>query len=247
MIWSPLQETPHLGRNPVYWGGLFLFLIFQIPIVLPNNLACLLVFRFLTGFVGSPVLATGGASMGDIFPLAKLPYGMGVWGAGAVMGPIMGPGTLRFLPSLCLRIGSFAESFCFDSPCWFPRNARGMALAHLRAALDVRLRLHHFCGSRPSFFMTPSKASKERLSLTKTVSPCQTFFMPETYAADHPLAPGQALAQVDRQRAHQDALGAREPGGHVGPQDGAQPDQDGVRAVRRAGRLLLERLHRSAL
>lgn len=91
MIFSPLQETPHLGRNPVYWAGLFLFIIFQIPIVLPKNLTCLLIFRFLTGFVGSPILATGGASMGDIFPPNKLPYAMGVWSVGAVLGPILGP------------------------------------------------------------------------------------------------------------------------------------------------------------
>lgn len=91
VIFSPLQETPHLGRNPVYWAGLFLFIIFQIPIVLPKNLTCLLIFRFLTGFVGSPILATGGASMGDIFPPNKLPYAMGVWSVGAVLGPILGP------------------------------------------------------------------------------------------------------------------------------------------------------------
>ncbi|GAA5993408.1 hypothetical protein JCM10908_002653 [Rhodotorula pacifica] len=91
MFFSPLQETPHFGRNIIYWIGLFLFLIFQIPIVLPSNLTCLLIFRFLTGFVGSPVLASGGASMADIFPLNKLPYAMGVWATGAVLGPVMGP------------------------------------------------------------------------------------------------------------------------------------------------------------
>ncbi|POY71076.1 hypothetical protein BMF94_5833 [Rhodotorula taiwanensis] len=91
MFFSPLQETPHLGRNPVYWMGLFLFVLLQIPIVLPKNLTCLLIFRFLTGFFGSPILATGGASMGDIFRPNKLPYAMGVWSTGAVLGPIMGP------------------------------------------------------------------------------------------------------------------------------------------------------------
>lgn len=55
-----------------------------------------------------------------------------------------------------------------------------MALAHLRATLDVRLRLHHLCGSSSSFKI-PSQASKGCSRLTKTISPCQTLFMPETY------------------------------------------------------------------
>ncbi|GAA6044422.1 hypothetical protein JCM8097_003063, partial [Rhodosporidiobolus ruineniae] len=91
MLWSPLQETPHLGRNPVYWGTLAVFIIFQVPIVRPTNLTCLLIFRFLTSFFGSPALATGGASLGDIYSATHLPYAMAIWSVGAVCGPILGP------------------------------------------------------------------------------------------------------------------------------------------------------------
>ncbi|GJN91084.1 hypothetical protein Rhopal_004100-T1 [Rhodotorula paludigena] len=91
MFLSPLQETPHLGRNPVYWAALFLFTLLQLPILIPPNLTCLLIFRFITGFVGSPILATGGASMGDMYAPRHLPYAMGVWSVGAVCGPILGP------------------------------------------------------------------------------------------------------------------------------------------------------------
>lgn len=48
-------------------------------------------FRFIIGFVGSPSLATGGASIGDMYTPAKRTYGIAVWGIGAVMGPTMGP------------------------------------------------------------------------------------------------------------------------------------------------------------
>ena len=48
-----------MGRNPVYIVGLALFLIFNVPIVEAKNNATILAFRFLTGFVGSPALATG--------------------------------------------------------------------------------------------------------------------------------------------------------------------------------------------
>lgn len=64
MILAPFQDMPSIGRNPIYIGGLFLFVLFQAPIVAAPNFATILVFRFLTGFFGSPALATGGASMG---------------------------------------------------------------------------------------------------------------------------------------------------------------------------------------
>lgn len=51
----------------------------------------LLAFRFLTGFFGSPALATGGASIADMYRPKKQVYGMAVWGVGAVCGPVLGP------------------------------------------------------------------------------------------------------------------------------------------------------------
>jgi DHA1 family multidrug resistance protein-like MFS transporter len=59
MFLSPLQELPALGRNPVYMATLFLFVVFQIPIVTANNMNTVLAMRFMTGFFGSPALATG--------------------------------------------------------------------------------------------------------------------------------------------------------------------------------------------
>ncbi|KAG7444987.1 MFS general substrate transporter [Guyanagaster necrorhizus] len=91
MFLSPLQELPNLGRNPVYMATLFLFVVFQIPVATAKNIGTILVFRFLTGFVGSPALATGGASMGDIYPMHQYAYVLGIWALGAVAGPITGP------------------------------------------------------------------------------------------------------------------------------------------------------------
>ncbi|GJN87518.1 hypothetical protein Rhopal_000469-T1 [Rhodotorula paludigena] len=91
MVLSPMQEMASWGRNPVYIIGLALFVIFQIPEILAKNMATVLVFRFLSGFVGSPALATGGASMGDIFPPQHLAVAIGAWAIGAVCGPIAGP------------------------------------------------------------------------------------------------------------------------------------------------------------
>lgn len=174
MFFSPLQETPHLGRNPVYWAAIFLFTLFQAPILKPTNLTCLLIFRFLTGFVGSPILATGGASMADLFSPRHLPYAMGVWAVGAVCGPILGASCLSFYLSL-----HFVRDF---APCMRPqrrtresekltllslvirsgrrkfrRNEQRLALADLRAALDVGLWSHRLRGS-------PSRLSRRRLT-----------------------------------------------------------------------------------
>ncbi|KAK0438120.1 major facilitator superfamily domain-containing protein [Armillaria borealis] len=91
MFLSPLQELPKLGRNPVYMSTLFLFVIFQIPVATAQNISTILAFRFLTGLVGSPALATGGASMGDIYPMHQYAYVLGIWALGAVAGPITGP------------------------------------------------------------------------------------------------------------------------------------------------------------
>ncbi|KAJ6580724.1 major facilitator superfamily domain-containing protein [Mycena capillaripes] len=91
MFLTPLQELPLLGRNPVYMATLFLFVVLQVPIITAQNMNTVLAMRFLTGLFGSPALATGGASMGDIFPDSQYPYVIGVWALGAVAGPITGP------------------------------------------------------------------------------------------------------------------------------------------------------------
>ena len=86
-----MSEIPQIGRNPVYIGTLIVFVIFQVPTALAVNFAMLLCFRFLTGFIGSPVLATGGASISDMFEPKKRAYAIGIWGIAAVCGPVLGP------------------------------------------------------------------------------------------------------------------------------------------------------------
>lgn len=86
MVWAPMSEIPQIGRNPVYIGTLLVFVVFQVPTALATNFGMLLAFRFLTGFIGSPSLATGGASIGDMYSPSKRTYGLAVWGIGAVSG-----------------------------------------------------------------------------------------------------------------------------------------------------------------
>jgi len=43
------------------------------------DIGMLLVFRFITGVLGSPALATGGASIGELYSPQKRALGIGVW------------------------------------------------------------------------------------------------------------------------------------------------------------------------
>lgn len=85
------MDGGQFGRNPIYIGTLIVFVILQLPVIYSTNFAMLLCFRFLTGFIGSPSLATGGASIGDMFAPKKRAYAIGLWGIGAVSGPCLGP------------------------------------------------------------------------------------------------------------------------------------------------------------
>ncbi|KAJ5604413.1 hypothetical protein N7510_009567 [Penicillium lagena] len=91
LIFSPMSEIPIIGRNPVYIVTMFLFVIISIPTAFVGNFAGLMVLRFLQGFFGSPCLASGGASIGDLYSLMSLPYAMMAWVAAAYCGPALGP------------------------------------------------------------------------------------------------------------------------------------------------------------
>jgi DHA1 family multidrug resistance protein-like MFS transporter len=98
------SEIPAIGRCKPYIITLFLFVLFQIPTALVSNFAAYLFFRFMAGLVGSPPLATGGASVGDVFAPTKAPLALGLWGLSASAGPVLGP-----------IIGAFAaQGFGYD-------------------------------------------------------------------------------------------------------------------------------------
>ncbi|KAI0044858.1 putative caffeine resistance protein 5 [Auriscalpium vulgare] len=91
MLLAPLSEIPQFGRMPIYIMSCALFTVLQVPTALATNFGMLLAFRFITGFVGSPILATGGATIADMYAPKKRAYGIGVWGLFAVSAPVMGP------------------------------------------------------------------------------------------------------------------------------------------------------------
>ncbi len=91
MLWSPLSEMPQLGRNDIYFFTFLSFVLLQLPTGFAVNMPMFLVFRFLTGFLGSPALATGGATIADMYDPAHVAYGICIWGSFGILGPVMGP------------------------------------------------------------------------------------------------------------------------------------------------------------
>ncbi|KAK0530605.1 GTPase-activating protein [Tilletia horrida] len=91
LVLSPLSEIPQIGRNPPYIITLAIFVALQVPNILVSSTAGFFICRFLAGFFGSPVLATGGASIGDMWDIETRPIAMGIYGLAAVCGPTLGP------------------------------------------------------------------------------------------------------------------------------------------------------------
>lgn len=91
LLWSPLSEIPSVGRGPPYIFTFAIFVILLVPTALVNNFPGLVVLRFLLGFFGSPCLATGPASLADMYAFGKLPYALATWALVATSGPAVGP------------------------------------------------------------------------------------------------------------------------------------------------------------
>jgi DHA1 family multidrug resistance protein-like MFS transporter len=91
MIWSPISELPWIGRRPVYSLTFVAFLCFSVLAATAQSWKGYLVIRFFQAFFGSPCLATGGASMHDLFPHSTVPFSLTIWIAAAFCGPALGP------------------------------------------------------------------------------------------------------------------------------------------------------------
>jgi DHA1 family multidrug resistance protein-like MFS transporter len=83
--------VPAFGRNIPYITTFALFTILAVPLSLVDNLGGLVFLRFLLGFFGSPSLASGGASMQDMYSFLYLPFAIAFWVAAAFGGPAIGP------------------------------------------------------------------------------------------------------------------------------------------------------------
>lgn len=91
LFFSPMSEIPVIGRNIPYIVSFALFVILSVPTALVDDLGGLVFLRFLQGFFGSPCLATGGATMQDVYSLLYVPIAIAFWVSAAFSAPALGP------------------------------------------------------------------------------------------------------------------------------------------------------------
>lgn len=103
LLFAPLSEIARIGRNPPYVITFAIFMLVTIPTALVRNVPAFMFFRFLQGFFGSPILATGGASLADVYSPVTLPFAMTAWAYACFVAPIVGYVTSFSCKSLVLQ------------------------------------------------------------------------------------------------------------------------------------------------
>lgn len=79
MFFSPISEIPAIGRNPPYLYSFIVFFIISIVLAVVHSFPAMLVLRFFQGVFGSPILASGAATIEDIYDMYSAPYGYIWW------------------------------------------------------------------------------------------------------------------------------------------------------------------------
>lgn len=90
LLFAPLSEIASVGRNLPYITAFVLYMVVTIPTALVRNAPAFMFLRFLQGFFGSPVLATGGASLADVYGSTYLPCAMTGWAFACFVAPTVG-------------------------------------------------------------------------------------------------------------------------------------------------------------
>lgn len=89
LIWSPLSEM--IGRQPVYFISLLLYVIFNIPCAVGKNIGTILVCRFICGVMSSSGLSLVGGSIADMFPTETRGKAIAYFAFAPYCGPVFGP------------------------------------------------------------------------------------------------------------------------------------------------------------
>lgn len=89
LAWSPYST--YYGRQKIYLVSLPIFVAGSIGVALSHNLVELIITRIIQGAGASSVLAVGAGSIGDIYKPTERGRAMGLFYAGAVLGPALSP------------------------------------------------------------------------------------------------------------------------------------------------------------
>ncbi|KAL2836879.1 major facilitator superfamily domain-containing protein [Aspergillus pseudoustus] len=116
LIFAPLSEE--YGRQLPLLASSVLFLIMNIVCAVAVNLPMLIIFRFLTGLMGSAPLSLGPASIADMFEPQHCGKAMAAWNLPVLFAPAMGP----------LIGGYLTRAAGWRWNCWFMVIAMGVVL-----------------------------------------------------------------------------------------------------------------------
>lgn len=75
----------------MYRITLFIFLISQVGCALAPNITTLLIFRFFSGFFGSPTVTNSGGSLTDLWPQSNRSVPLALFSAASFLGPVLAP------------------------------------------------------------------------------------------------------------------------------------------------------------
>ncbi|KAI9692726.1 MAG: hypothetical protein M1820_009431 [Bogoriella megaspora] len=89
VLGAPLSET--FGRHIVYQSSLLVFMLFTLGAGFAQSYGTLVACRFLAGMVGGPVLAVGGGSIADLFPIHIRGTAAAFFLYAPFLGPALGP------------------------------------------------------------------------------------------------------------------------------------------------------------
>lgn len=88
---GPPSDMPTIGRSIPYWVSMLCLVLFNVGAARAQSYGTLVAMRLLSGIAGSPALATGGATLGDVWKDLALPKAISIWAIGAVCGPVLAP------------------------------------------------------------------------------------------------------------------------------------------------------------
>lgn len=88
-FWGTIAD--HWGRRPVYLVTILIYIGGCIGVALTPNYGGLLVLRMVQAFGSSSVVAIGAGTIGDICTPSERAGYMGIFSAGAMLGPVIGP------------------------------------------------------------------------------------------------------------------------------------------------------------
>ncbi|BGP04676.1 hypothetical protein JCM10049v2_000478 [Rhodotorula toruloides] len=89
LLVGPLSEW--YGRSPVYFVGFAVYIAFNFGVAFANNIATLLICRFLSGAFASSFLSVAGGTVADLFRPQETGAPMSAYTAGPFLGPVAGP------------------------------------------------------------------------------------------------------------------------------------------------------------